>query len=125
MSTPTPNGCMLLFRGMEWTKALSPEEAQKVMGQWMAWFDELMKDGRAIAGSPLEASGKVVSGTGGQMVVDGPYAESKEAVGGYFYLTVKTLEEAMVIAKACPGLPHGAVVEVRPVAGRCALADQF
>ncbi|MDB6118937.1 MAG: YCII-related domain protein [Verrucomicrobiaceae bacterium] len=116
---------MLLFRGMEWTKALSPEEAQKVMGQWMAWFDELIKDGRATSGSPLEAAGKVVSGAGGKVVVDGPYAESKEAVGGYFYLTVKTFEEAMSIAQACPGLPHGAVVEVRPIAGECALAEQF
>ncbi|MDB6074397.1 MAG: YCII-related domain protein [Verrucomicrobiaceae bacterium] len=125
MTTPTPHGCMLLFRGMEWTKALSPEEAQKVMGQWMAWFDELIKDGRATSGSPLEAAGKVVSGAGGKVIVDGPYAESKEAVGGYFYLTVKTFEEAMSIAQACPGLPHGAVVEVRPIAGECALAEQF
>ncbi len=125
MSTPTPNGCMLLFRGMEWTKALSAEEAQRVMGQWMAWFDELMKDGRAVSGSPLEAAGKVVSGANGQVVLDGPFAELKEAVGGYFFLTVKTFEEAMSIAKACPGLPHGAVVEVRPVAGQCALSEQF
>ncbi|MDB6138111.1 MAG: hypothetical protein JWO94_1183 [Verrucomicrobiaceae bacterium] len=116
---------MLLFRGMEWTKALSPEEAQRVMGQWMAWFDSLIKDGRATAGSPLEAAGRVVSSKGGQVIVDGPFAESKEAVGGYFFLAVKTFEEAMTIAHDCPGLPYGAVVEVRPVAGVCALRDQY
>ena len=116
---------MLLFRGMDWTKALSPEDAQKVMGQWMDWFNGLIQDGRAISGHPLDETGKVVSGAGGQVVVDGPYAETKEAVGGYFFLTVKSLEEAMTIAKACPGLPYGAVVEVRPVAAHCSLAAQF
>ncbi len=49
-------------------------------------------------------------------VADGPFAESKEAIGGYFYLTVANENEAIEIAKQCPGLEYGSVVEVRPVA---------
>jgi hypothetical protein len=52
-------------------------------------------------------------------VADGPFAESKEAVGGYFYLKVADMEEAVEIARQCPGLEHGAIVEVRQVADLC------
>ena len=65
--------------------------------------------------------GKVVSGKQ-RTVADGPFAESKEAIGGYFYLTVADENEAIEIAKQCPGLEYGAVVEVR--AGRRCLFDQ-
>jgi hypothetical protein len=117
------NGYMLIFRGNEWHKGLSPEEMQHISDQWMAWFKRLMDEGRAIAGNPLEPKGKMVSGKNGQ-VVDGPFAESKEAVGGYFLLVVKDLDEAVAIARQCPGLPYGAKIEVRPVAGECPMATE-
>jgi hypothetical protein len=49
-------------------------------------------------------------------VTDGPFAETKEIVGGYFFLSVADLDEATAIAQHCPGLPLGLTVEVRPVA---------
>ena len=52
----------------------------------------------------------------GDRITDGPFAESKEAIGGYIFLTVRDLDEATAIARDCPGLPLGLVVEVRPVA---------
>src|SRR5881394_3229586 len=115
---------MLLFRGNDWHKGLSPEEMQNVASQWMAWFNRLTAQGKALAGNPLEGEGKVVSGKNGRVVADGPFAESKEAIGGYFLLAVKTLDEAVAIAKECPGLPFGAVVEVRPVAEACPLSGE-
>ena len=114
---------MLLFRGNDWTKSLSPEEKQKVTDQWMAWFRRLTDQGKAIAGNPLEPEGKIVSGKN-RVVSDGPFAESKEAIGGYFLLQVKSLDEAVAIAKECPGLAYGAVVEVRPVAAECPMAEE-
>jgi hypothetical protein len=56
-------------------------------------------------------------------VADGPFAESKEAIGGYFLLQVKSIDEAVAIAQECPGLPYGAVVEVRPVAAECPILE--
>lgn len=117
------NAYMLIFRGNEWHKGLSSEEMQKISDQWMAWFKSLTEQGKALAGNPLEPSGKIVSGANGR-VVDGPFAESKEAIGGYFLLKVDSLDEAVAIAQQCPGLSYGLRVEVRPVAGECALVKK-
>jgi hypothetical protein len=121
--TKTPH-YMLLFRGNDWYKGLSPEEMQRVAGQWMAWFERLTAQGKAIAGNPLEKEGKLVSGKNGRVVSDGPFAESKEAIGGYFLLQVNTFDEAVAIAQECPGLVHGAKVEVRPVAENCRMSEE-
>jgi hypothetical protein len=100
---------MLLFRGTTWDKGLSPEEIQKVVTNWYKWFDGLIKDGRAISGHPLMEEGKLVTGKK-RTVADGPFAESKEAIGGYFYLRVSGMDEAVEIAQLCPGLDYGVTV---------------
>ena len=115
---------MLIFRGTDWHQGLSLEEMQQVAGQWMAWFNRLTAQGQALSGNPLENEGKLVSGKSGQIVADGPFAESKEAIGGYFLLKVGNMEEAIAIAQQCPGLKYGAVVEVRPVAAECPMAQE-
>lgn len=119
-----PNGYMLIFRGNEWHKGLSPEEVQRVADQWTAWFKRLVAEGKATSGNPLEHRGKVVSGKNGRVVADGPFAESKEAIGGYFLLTVDNLDDAVAIAQQCPGLPFGAKIEVRPIAAECPLLTE-
>ncbi|MEY2609251.1 MAG: hypothetical protein QOH31_7148 [Verrucomicrobiota bacterium] len=116
ITTPTTTSeYMLLFRGMHWDKNLSPEEIQNVMSRWIAWFDRLTQEGRAKAGQPLTEKGKIISGKKGQTVVDGPFAESKESIAGYILLQAATLDEAVKIAKECPGLDYGISVEVRLV----------
>ena len=117
------NAYMLIFRGNDWHKGLSAEEMQQVSDKWMAWFKGLTEQGKAVAGNPLEPRGKIVSGANGH-VVDGPFAESKEAVGGYFLLHVNDLDEAVAIAQECPGLAHGAKVEVRPVMRQCPMSAE-
>jgi hypothetical protein len=121
MSTQSKNPYMLIFRNTDWHNGLSPEQMQQVATQWMGWFKRLSDQGKVIAGNPLEPAGKIVSGKGGRVVADGPFAESKEAIGGYFLLDVSTMDEAVAIAKECPGLPYGAKVEVRPVMEQCPL----
>ena len=124
MNTQTNSEYMLLFRGTDWTKGLSPEEIQTVMTNWRAWFERLTREGKVKAGQPLLNEGKIVSGKHGQVVVDGPFAESKETIGGYFLLQVDSLEGAVAIAQECPGLAYGATVEVRPVAAECQLMER-
>lgn len=123
MSTPTKSDYMLLFRGTNWDTGLSPEQIQKVVSDWGDWFQGLMEQGKAIGGHPLRNEGKLVSGKKGT-VADGPFAESKEAIGGYFYLQVADMDEAVAIARQCPGLEYGAVVEVRPVAEMCMVRER-
>ena len=122
MSTPTKSEYMLLFRGTDWHKNLSPEEIQRVVNQMKAWFDRLTAEGKAKAGKPLFHEGKIVSQKGGS-ATDGPFAESKEAIGGFFLLEVGSLDEAAEIAKDFPGLEYGATVEVRPVAPECMVGE--
>jgi hypothetical protein len=110
---------LLLFRGTDWHKGLSPEEVQKVMVQFKGWFDRLTEQGKLKGAQPLEREGRIVSGKHGRIVADGPFAESKEAIAGYFLLQVKSLDEATAIAQSCPTLEYGASVEVRPVAESC------
>jgi hypothetical protein len=86
---------------------------------WAAWFDRLTRDGKCEGGHPLRDAGKLVSGKKGRVIIDGPFAESKEAIGGYFHLHFADEAEAIAIAQKCPGLDYGCVVEVRPVGERC------
>lgn len=113
---------LLLFRGADWHRGLSPDEIQKTMTVWMAWFNRLIEEGRCRGGQSLGPDSKVVSGKM-KNVVDGPYAEAKESVAGYFLLTVSSLEEAAEIAKECPTLGYGTTVEVRPLLARCAASE--
>ena len=115
---------MLIFRGNDWHKGLSPEEMQKITSQWMTWFKGLTEQGKVVAGNPLEPKGKIVSGPHGRVVADGPFAESKEAIGGYFLLKVNDMDEAVAIAKNCPGLSYGVKVEVRPVMDHCPMSSE-
>jgi len=117
------NGYMLIFRGTDWYQGLSPEQMQQIADRWMAWFNGLKENGQAVAGNPLEPRGKIVAGKN-RVISDGPFAESKETIGGYFLLKVGTMDEAVAIAQQCPGLPHGIRVEVRPVAGECPVAAE-
>lgn len=123
MNTQSNNGYLLIFRGTDWHNGLSPEQTQKVAGDWMAWFKKLKEQGKVADGMPLEPTGKIISGKNGRVVADGPFAESKEAIGGFFYVTVGTIDEAVTIAKDCPGLAYGAKVEVRPVMEQCPVAS--
>jgi len=111
---------MLLFRDHNWKDDTSPQEMEGMMLKWIAWIQQLEKEGKLLGANPLERTGKLISGKNGETVMDGPFAESKEAVGGYFLLKVPDFDEAMAIARSCPGLAYGLSVEVRPVAAICA-----
>jgi hypothetical protein len=114
---------MLLFRGTDWHLDLSPEEIQQVVNRMRSWFERLTAEGKAKAGRPLFHEGKIVSQRNGRSVIDGPFAETKETIAGFFLLEVGSLDEATKIAKEFPCLEYGATVEVRPVAPECMLAE--
>jgi len=121
MSTQGQNGYILLYHSDEWYNRLSHEELQKLMNQNKAWIEKLSAQGKAKPGRALERRGAIVSGSNGRFVTDGPFAESKEAIGGYLVLDVETMDEAIAIAQSSPGLAYGGSIEVRPVADECPL----
>ena len=110
---------MLLFRGPHWDKGLSTGELQQAMNEMVAWFERLNERGKIKGAQPLGGQGRIISGTDRQFVVDGPFAESKEAVGGYLILQADNLGEAVEIARAMPTLRYGMSVEVRPILAEC------
>jgi hypothetical protein len=104
---------MLIFIGGD-PSHLSPEAQQAHMGKWFAWVEKLRNEKRYVSGEALLPGGKTVKGAK-KTVTDGPFAESKEIVAGYFVLQAKNLDEAVLIAKDCPDYELGGVVEVREV----------
>jgi hypothetical protein len=104
---------MLLFRGGSDAMQMSPEESQQHMQKWFEWVGQLQQKGIYTSGEALLPTGKTVSQ--GNLVTDGPFAESKEMVGGFFIVKAASLEEAAEIAKDCPDIPLGGTVEVRDV----------
>lgn len=112
---------LLLFRGTNWHRELSANEIQEIMGRTNAWFERLANEGKSKAAQPLEGEGKTISYKNGT-VADGPFAESKESIGGYLLLEVANFDEAMEIARGNPMIPYGLTVEVRPVAEACPAA---
>ena len=119
MNTEKTNEYLLLFRGPEWDHGLAAEELQKTMDRVMAWFEGVQQTGRVKGGQPLAREGRIVSGKKGRGVADGPFVESKEAIGGYLLLQADDLEEALAVARTCPTLEHDITIEVRPVLAEC------
>jgi hypothetical protein len=106
---------MLIFRGGAVSRDdMSPSELQAHVAKWYSWSDELARQGRRNAGTPLDNPGATVRGHD-RVVTDGPYAESKDIVLGYSVVQAKDLAEARTLAGGCPVLGYGGMVEVRPI----------
>jgi hypothetical protein len=102
-----------LYRGRD--ASASPEQMQKTIEKWLAWFKDLSAKGHIKnIGHPLEDTGKVVRGHQ-KTVTDGPFAEAKDVVGGFTLIEAHDLAEATELSKGCPILEVGGSVEVRPI----------
>jgi hypothetical protein len=117
---PHADGYLLLFRDTQWDRGeYSPEEIQQIMDGVTAWFEKLQREGKWGGGHPLMERAVLVSGEGGRSVTDGPFPETKEAIGGYIALNVDSLEEAVAVARTNPMLKYGLTTEVREIASDC------
>ena len=95
----------------------SPEEMQAEMPKWYEYTQALQDAGVMVAGDalqPTETATTVRVRNDDTVVADGPFAETKEALGGYYILDVPDLDEALKWAAKIPSAPYGSV-EVRPV----------
>ena len=102
-----------LYRGYE--KPASAEAMQQKTAKWMAWLKDLSDKGHVKSlGDPLEPGGKVVKGAKKQ-VIDGPYAEAKDLIGGYSIVVAGDIDQAVALSLGCPIFEDGGSVEVRPI----------
>jgi hypothetical protein len=103
----------------EWDK-FTPEQQAEAMGAYFAYTDALRAAGKYVSSDQLQpsATAKLVTVNDGKAsVVDGPYVDIKEALGGYYLIDVETQAEAIEWARKCPGASHG-IIEVRPAVAR-------
>jgi len=105
---------MLIFKGPDYSQVgLSPEETQVQMGKWFAWVEKLQSQGIYDGGHALHPTGQTVTGVG--TVTDGPFAETKELVGGYFVVKAEDAKAAVELTKDFPDYHLGNSVEVREI----------
>ena len=81
--------------------------------KFTTWFERLSNEGKFKPGYQLGRKSKIIGAKG--LITDGPFPESKEAIGGYWFIAADSLEEAVDIAKGNPFLEYGATVEVRAI----------
>ena len=96
---------------------VSPEEIQRVIGEYSAWRESLEEQGRIVGANKLkDEGGRSLSAENGKVrIVDGPYAEAKEVVGGYFVIRAADYPEAVEISTSCPHLRYGGRIELREI----------
>lgn len=89
-----------------------------IMQSYGAWIDEMATQGRYVGGAKLAAAATAIcvsAAAGKPTMTDGPFAETKEQLGGYHILDCTDRHEALVHAARIPTLPAGGTVEVRPL----------
>jgi hypothetical protein len=106
-------------------RELTDAEWAEMRPAYMAYSQMLAESGKMVAGDPLEditTATTVRVRDGKRLVTDGPYAETKEYLGGYYIIDCATLDEALDLAAKCPGAIYGQV-EVRPVVDMAAMMN--
>jgi hypothetical protein len=96
---------------------VSAEEMQQIIGEYVAWRRKIETEGKYAGSNKLrDDGGRLISMRNGMArVVDGPYAEAKEVMGGYFIISAANYDEAVETSKGCPHLKYGGWIEVREI----------
>jgi hypothetical protein len=111
MSKSPAKEYLLLSRG-RWDADKSAEQIQAAIDAFYVWYDRRVREGRFMPGRRLAADVKLVTRAG---VTDGPFAETKEIIGGYWFILAGSLQEAATLAAENPCLASGLSYEIRPI----------
>jgi hypothetical protein len=108
---------LLLHENPSAFAGLGAEERKVAIGKYVSWGEKLRSDGKFVSSHKLKDEGgrHVVAGERGFLVTDGPFAEAKEVLGGYFIIEAPSYDGAVEIAKSCPHLEYRGRIEVRQV----------
>jgi hypothetical protein len=108
--------CLIYGDEAQWT-TMSKDEGERIMKEYFDFTDDIKKSGHMLAGESLlpTSSATTVRVRNGKLgTTDGPFAETKEQLGGYYLIDAKDLNEAIQVAARIPGAKTGSI-EVRPV----------
>lgn len=110
MDSSSPNKQYLVISRGQWDETASKQDVQVAIDQFYVWYERNLALGRMNPGSRLKNEGKVVSRS---VITDGPFAEAKELVGGFWFIVAASLQEAAALAAENPCLAYGLSLEVR------------
>jgi hypothetical protein len=105
------NDFLVLSRG-QWDEDASPADVQAAIDDFYVWYEAGLAQGRLKPGSRLQPGARLVAKG---IVTDGPFTETKEWIGGYWFIVAETLEQAAAIAAENPCLQFGLAMEIRPL----------
>ncbi|MFZ5864228.1 MAG: YciI family protein [Nitrospirota bacterium] len=106
-----PQYLLLLHEAPKVTN-LSPDAMQAIIQKYKIWSDTLKQTGKLVDANKLHRDGRVMRGV---TVMNGPYAEAKEVIGGYFMIEAANYDQAVQLARDCPNLELGGTIEVREI----------
>jgi hypothetical protein len=108
---------MMIYSNEAAIQSATKEQTGQIMAAYAAYTEAMKKAGAYIGGNrlqPTSTATTVRAPNGKSSVLDGPYAETKEQLGGYYLIEADDLAAALAWAALCPGAAHGAI-EVRPI----------
>ena len=108
---------LLIYNEPSGWNSMSEAERGQIYGAYGTFTEELQGSGKLVAGDalqPITTATSVRVRDGETLTTDGPFAETKEVLGGYYLIDVETIDEALDWAAKIPGAKHG-TIEVRPV----------
>ena len=104
---------------------MSTSDYGQLIGEYRAFTEEIRRSGHYVAGSQLQPTSTATTvrvRDGKRLVTDGPFAETREQLGGYYLVEAKDLDEAIALAARVPSARNG-TIEVRPLAESAAAAS--
>jgi hypothetical protein len=107
-----PSSEFLVISRGQWDKEAAPEQIQGAIDRFYVWLEQMVSEGKMKKGQRLKVGGKTV---GKNFITDGPFGESKEVIGGYWFILAGSLEEAAKIASGNPCAEFGLFYEIRPI----------
>jgi hypothetical protein len=113
MNAPASSREYLVISRGQWDADASPEQIQQAIDQFYVWLDRMVGEKKMRTGQRLRIEGKTVSKNG--VITDGPFGESKEVIGGYWFIFADSLDEAAKFGAGNPCLQYGLSFEIRPI----------
>lgn len=121
MSDRKPSEFLVLSRG-QWNDSLPRERIQQAIDEFYEWHARLVAEGKAKPGQRLAQPAMLVTPHG---IIDGPFTETKEVIGGYWFFIAESLAEAAQLGAQNPCVACGLTLEIRPVEPeRCSVFDE-
>lgn len=109
---------LLIYDNEQANTNKSPEDMSKKMDEWFKYADDLQKSGKLLAGEALQptmTATSVRAGNPAPLATDGPFAETKEQLGGFFMVDATDLDDAIEWSGKMPHIADGGTVEIRPI----------